>query len=74
MQGFWAYSRSIRKELLSDRQAMKYRKRVALYARVSTLDKGQDPETHLLALREYAEQRGLSLGGRICGPCQRGSR
>lgn len=34
-------------------------KRVALYARVSTLDKGQDPETQLLALREYAARRGL---------------
>ena len=27
-------------------------KRVALYARVSTLDKGQDPETQLTQLRE----------------------
>ena len=34
-------------------------KRVALYARVSTLDKGQDPETQLRALREYAARRGL---------------
>jgi len=34
-------------------------KRVALYARVSTLDKGQDPETQLQALREYAARRGL---------------
>lgn len=30
-------------------------KRVALYARVSTLDKGQDPETQLVQLREYAK-------------------
>ena len=34
-------------------------KRVALYARVSTVDKGQDPETQLLALREYAARRGF---------------
>jgi len=34
-------------------------KRVALYARVSTVDKGQDPETQLLALREYVARRGL---------------
>ena len=27
-------------------------KRVAIYARVSTVDKGQDPETQLLGLRE----------------------
>jgi DNA invertase Pin-like site-specific DNA recombinase len=26
----------------------------AVYARVSTRDKGQNPETQLLALREYA--------------------
>ncbi len=42
---------------------MRHPKRVALYARVSTLDKGQDPETHSLALREYAEQRGFRLVG-----------
>lgn len=34
-------------------------KRVAIYARVSTLDKGQDPETQLVALRAYAERRGF---------------
>jgi DNA invertase Pin-like site-specific DNA recombinase len=34
-------------------------KRVALYARVSTLDKGQDPETQLRPLREYAQRRGF---------------
>jgi DNA invertase Pin-like site-specific DNA recombinase len=38
-------------------------KRVALYARVSTLDKGQDPETQLRALREYAARRGLVPAG-----------
>jgi DNA invertase Pin-like site-specific DNA recombinase len=32
-------------------------KRVALYARVSTVDKGQDPETQLRALREFAARR-----------------
>lgn len=36
-------------------------KRVALYARVSTLDKGQDPETQLRPLREYADRRGFVL-------------
>jgi DNA invertase Pin-like site-specific DNA recombinase len=34
-------------------------KRVALYARVSTVDKGQDPETQLRALREFAARRGF---------------
>ena len=33
--------------------------KVALYARVSTSDKEQDPETQLMALREYATARGL---------------
>jgi DNA invertase Pin-like site-specific DNA recombinase len=42
---------------------MRRNKQVALYARVSTLDKRQDPETQLLALREYAEQRGFLLVG-----------
>jgi DNA invertase Pin-like site-specific DNA recombinase len=32
--------------------------RVALYARVSTTDKGQDPEMQLRELREYAQRRG----------------
>ncbi len=34
-------------------------KRVALYARVST--NGQDPETQLLALRDYSKARGLEV-------------
>ena len=38
-------------------------KRVAIYARVSTVDKGQDLETQLLALREYAARRGFILVG-----------
>jgi len=36
-------------------------KRVAIYARVSTVDKGQDPETQLVGLREYATRRGFEL-------------
>ena len=36
-------------------------KRVALYARVSTRNNGQDPETQLLALREYAQARKLEV-------------
>jgi DNA invertase Pin-like site-specific DNA recombinase len=38
-------------------------KRVAIYARVSTVDKGQTPETQLLALREYAARRGFQSVG-----------
>lgn len=34
---------------------------VALYARVSTLDKGQDPELQLRELRAYAELQGLAI-------------
>jgi len=32
--------------------------KVAIYARVSTRDKDQDPETQLYLLRNYADQRG----------------
>lgn len=35
--------------------------RVGIYARVSTLDKGQDPETQLEPLREYAKRRGFEI-------------
>ena len=36
-------------------------KRVALYARVSTKNNGQDPETQLIALREFANTRGFEV-------------
>jgi DNA invertase Pin-like site-specific DNA recombinase len=38
-------------------------KRVALYARVSTKNNGQDPETQLLALREYVRCRAFAMRG-----------
>lgn len=34
---------------------------MALYARVSTVDRGQDPETQLHQLREYASRRGFGI-------------
>jgi DNA invertase Pin-like site-specific DNA recombinase len=37
--------------------------RVGIYARVSTLDKGQDPENQLTVLREHAERRGFKVVG-----------
>ncbi len=37
--------------------------RIALYARVSTKDKGQDPELQLTELREYATARGWQVVG-----------
>ena len=37
--------------------------RVALYARCSTDDKGQEPETQLLPLRAYAAQQGWEVVG-----------
>jgi len=37
--------------------------RAALYARCSTLDKGQDPELQLVPLREYCQRRGLIIAG-----------
>ncbi len=36
-------------------------RRAALYARVSTDDRGQDPETQLRLLREYAERRSFTV-------------
>lgn len=37
--------------------------RVAIYARVSTSDKDQGPETQLLALRDYCQARGWQMAG-----------
>ena len=37
--------------------------RVAIYARVSTTDKKQDPETQLRQLRKYAKLRGFTIQG-----------
>ena len=36
-------------------------RKIALYARVSTKNNGQNPETQLLPLREYARARGLEV-------------
>src|SRR5262245_50280142 len=36
-------------------------KRAAIYARVSTKNNGQNPETQLVALRDYVQNRGWSL-------------
>ncbi len=35
--------------------------RVALYARVSTTDKNQDPESQLVVLRDYCQSRGYTV-------------
>jgi DNA invertase Pin-like site-specific DNA recombinase len=37
--------------------------RISLYARVSTADKGQDPELQLRELREYCQRRGFTIAG-----------
>ena len=36
-------------------------RRAVIYARVSTIDRGQDPETQLRQLREYADRRCFTL-------------
>jgi DNA invertase Pin-like site-specific DNA recombinase len=36
-------------------------RRAVIYARVSTVDRGQDPETQLRQLREYADRRCFAL-------------
>ena len=46
--------------------------RVALYARVSTLHHGQDPEVQLRELREFCQRRGFTIANEyvdkgICG-------
>ena len=42
-------------------QGVKKMRRIALYARVSTRNNGQNPDTQLVALREYASARGLEI-------------
>jgi DNA invertase Pin-like site-specific DNA recombinase len=59
-QCFTKLGNVVKKEYLYDMKKER-KKRVAIYARVSTYDKGQDPETQLLQLREYVERRGFDL-------------
>src|SRR5262245_4319977 len=40
---------------------MRTMKNAVLYARVSTKNNGQNPETQLLPMREYAHHRGLTV-------------
>lgn len=47
--------------------------RVVLYARVSTLDKGQDPNLQLSEMREYCGRRGLQIAAEYIDRCS-GSR
>jgi DNA invertase Pin-like site-specific DNA recombinase len=42
---------------------MQTRLKIALYARVSTSDKGQDPHMQLRELREYCARRGWEIAG-----------
>ena len=48
--------------------------RVALYARVSTHDKGQNPEMQLAELREYCVRRDLQIAGEYVDQGVSGSR
>ena len=48
--------------------------KVGLYARVSTTDKGQDPELQLKDLREYAHARGLKVFGEYVDIGESGSK
>jgi len=49
-------------------------KRVALYARVSTLNHGQDTEVQLQELRAYCERRGFEIVGEYVDKGVSGSR
>jgi len=59
----------IKKEFLVDHQIivnpvfMSKTKRAALYARISTSEDRQDPQTQLHRLREYAAHRGFEVAG-----------
>ena len=46
---------------MADRNSTLHPTRVAIYARVSTKGHNQDPETQLIALREYAKARGFDV-------------
>lgn len=46
---------------LSKQYSSKSTIRVALYARISTLNHGQDPEVQLRELREYCQRRGFEI-------------
>lgn len=43
--------------------------RVAIYARVSTTDKGQDPELQLAELRSYCAARGFTVAATLTDTC-----
>src|SRR3954451_11009067 len=49
------------KEILYRRWYTDSMRRAAIYARVSTVDGRQDPETQLRQVREYAERRGFPV-------------
>ncbi len=49
-------------------------KRAALYARISTLNHGQDPEVQLRELREYCQHRGFEITGEYIDKGVSGSR
>lgn len=48
--------------------------KAALYARVSTTDKGQDPDLQLRELRRYAEARGWQIAGEYVDVGQSGAK
>jgi DNA invertase Pin-like site-specific DNA recombinase len=50
-----------KKEILCGQWYDECMRRAAIYARVSTVDGRQDPETQLRPLREYAERRGFPV-------------
>lgn len=62
-QGAIEYTISSDNVFLTDWVMMVSQKRAAIYAQVSTVDKGQDPETQMMALRDYAERRGFEIVG-----------
>lgn len=59
----WARRELISIPLLAAGRDNRVVKRCAIYARVSTRDKGQNPETQLIPLREFAASQGFEIAG-----------
>ena len=54
-------TRQLRCQMIWPNICARVARRVALYARVSTEDRGQDPELQLVPMREHAAARGWEV-------------
>jgi DNA invertase Pin-like site-specific DNA recombinase len=56
-------------KLFSELRSEVFKMNCALYARVSTVGKGQNPEMQLVELREFASKRGWTIVGEFTDTC-----